>query len=143
MAHYAVSSSEHSRRPRSQFSSLETETAIHSDSDFATVAFLRIRRVSLDPKAEQSPDVAIPALLDHPYRRVEEDLQARLTEDDHSLGRVQTINHPDWVLGTVPTSKCMGNWIAIGSIHRETRGTSDMSLDDEIRECFNILQSKD
>ena len=120
---------------------------IHSDSDFATVAFLRIRRVSLDPKTEQSPNIAVPALLDHPYRRVEEDIQARMSNDDDSPGRAQTPNYPDWVLGTqllsVPTSRRMENWFAIGNVHRESRGTSDMPLEDEIRECFHVLQSKD
>jgi diphthine-ammonia ligase len=140
-----VSSSEDILSTASPLSRLETETAIHSDSDFATVAFLRIRRVSLDPKTEQSPDIAIPALLDYPYRHVEEDLQARMTDDSHSLGRAQTLRYPDWALGTqlpVPTSRCMGNWIAIGNVHREGRDSSDMPLDDEIRECFHVLQSK-
>lgn len=68
-----------------------------------------------------------------------------MTDDSHSLGRAQTLNYPDWVLGTqlsVPTSRCMGNWIAIGNIHRESRDVSDMSLDEEIRECFHVLQRR-
>ncbi|KAH9179854.1 hypothetical protein EDB89DRAFT_1923539 [Lactarius sanguifluus] len=125
---------------------LETETVIHSDSDFATVAFLRIRRVSLDPKTEQSPDVAVPALLDHPYRRVEKDIQARMsTDDDDGLGQAQTPNYPDWALGTllpVPTARRMENWIAIGNVHRVSLDTSDMPLEDEIRECFHLLQKR-
>lgn len=124
---------------------LETETVIHSDSDFATVAFLRIRRVSLDLKAEQSPDIAVPALLDDPYRHVERDIQARMSNDDDSLGRIQTPNYPDWALGTrlpVPTSRYMGNWIAIGNVHRESRDTSYMPLEDEVRECFHVLQKR-
>lgn len=145
-AHHIVSSSEHIHRSLSPFYRLETETAIHSDNGFATVAFLCIRRVSLDLKTEQSPEIAIPALLDRPYRHVEKDLRARITDADDSLGRAQRLNYPDWALGTqlpVPTSRCMGNWIAIGNVHRESRDTSDMSLDDEIRECFHVLQSRD
>ncbi|KAI9466868.1 hypothetical protein BJY52DRAFT_1110889 [Lactarius psammicola] len=125
---------------------LETETVIHSDSDFATVAFLRIRRVSLDPKTEQSPEIAVPALLDYPYRRVEEDVHVRMSDDnDNRPGRTQTPSYPDWALGTqqLPaTSRRMENWIAIGNVHRESRDTSDMPLEDEIRECFHVLQKR-
>jgi diphthine-ammonia ligase len=141
-----VSSPEPSLRPRSPFSRLETETVIHSDSDFATVAFLRFRRVSLDLKAEQFPDAAVPALLDYSYRHVEKDIQARMVDDNDSLGRAQTPNYPDWASGTqlqAPTSRYMENWIAIGNVHREFRDASDIPLEDEIRECFHILQSKD
>src|ERR1700685_746259 len=43
----------------------EVETVIHADNDFATVAFLRIKNASLDPKDEQSlEDVQVPSLLD-------------------------------------------------------------------------------
>ncbi|KAF8272577.1 hypothetical protein EI94DRAFT_1769823 [Lactarius quietus] len=104
---------------------LETETAIHSDNNF--------------------PDIAVPALLDQPYCDVEKDIQARIAEGDGNLGRAQRLNHPDWALGSqlpVPTSRCMGNWIAIGNIHRESRDISDVPLDDEIRECFHILQKR-
>lgn len=144
-AHHTVGSLEPSHRPRSPFSRLETETVIHSDSDFATVAFLRIRRVFLDLKTDQSPDVAVPALLDYPYRHVERDIQIQIADDDDSLGRAQTPNYPDWALGThlpVPSFRYVDNWIAIGNVHWECRDTSDIPLEDEIRECFHILQSK-
>ncbi|KAH9077328.1 hypothetical protein EDB83DRAFT_2645725 [Lactarius deliciosus] len=111
---------------------LETETVIHSDSDFATVAFLRIRRVSLDPKTEQSPDVAVPALLDHPYRHVEKDIQARMsTDDDDSLGKAQTPNYPDWALGAllpVPTARRMENWIRDRQRPQERLSEHSLSL---------------
>jgi len=140
-----VNYSDHTCRLRSPFSRLETETVIHSDSDFATVAFLRIRRVSFDPKTEQSPDIAVPALLDYPYRRVMEDIQARFADDDDRVERVQTPSYPDWALGTqlpVPMLRRMENWIAISNVHRDSRDTSDMLLEDEIRACFQVLQSK-
>ncbi|KAH9062846.1 hypothetical protein EDB87DRAFT_1710829, partial [Lactarius vividus] len=122
---------------------LETETVIHSDSDFATVAFLRIRRVSLDPKTKRPPDVAVPALLDLPYRHVEKDIQSRVSTDDDSLGQAQMPNYPGWALGTllpVPTARRVENWIAIGNVHRVNLDTSDMPLEDEIRECFRLLR---
>ncbi len=104
--------SDHTCRLRSPLSRLETETAIHSDSDFATVTFLRIQRPSFDRKTEQSPDLAVPALLDYPYHRVMEGIQARIPDDDNDhLERAQTPIYPD---------------LALGTIHRDSCDTSDM-----------------
>jgi diphthine-ammonia ligase len=41
-----------------------------------------------------------------------------------------------------PTSRHLGKWISVGNIHRELRDVSDMPLEDEVRECFHILQSR-
>ncbi|KAI0251255.1 hypothetical protein BJV78DRAFT_1275365 [Lactifluus subvellereus] len=126
---------------------LETETVIHSDNDFATVAFLRIRRASLDTKPEQSLDVAVPTLLDQPYRHIAEDLQARILNNSQSPGRIEpqgfhSSNKALETRLTTPTSIHFGNWVSIGNIHRGTRDTSDMPLEDEVRECFRILQQR-
>jgi diphthine-ammonia ligase len=41
-----------------------------------------------------------------------------------------------------PTSRHLDNWISIGNIHRDLRDASDMPLENEVRECFHILQSR-
>lgn len=41
-----------------------------------------------------------------------------------------------------PTSRHVGNWISIGNIHRDLCDASDMPLEDEVRECFHVLQSR-
>jgi diphthine-ammonia ligase len=40
------------------------------------------------------------------------------------------------------TSRYLGNWISVGNIHRDLRDVSDIPLEDEVRECFHILQSR-
>lgn len=128
------------------FPRLETETVIHSDNDFATVAFLRIRRASLEAKREQEADIAVPALLDLPYLQVAEYIQAELTNDGQSPGRTQPQIYPnralDIKLMAPSISKYLGNWISIGNIHRDFRDVSDMPLEDEVRQCFHVLQSR-
>ncbi|KAI0307305.1 hypothetical protein B0F90DRAFT_1814078 [Multifurca ochricompacta] len=124
---------------------LETEVVIHSDNDFATVAFLRIKHASLDPKPKQSSssDIVAPALFDPPYRRVSELLQARIPNSDSTLRRVQPQNYSSRTLGTqlaAPAYRYFENWIAIGNVHRDAGGAFDMPLEDEVRECFHILQ---
>lgn len=123
---------------------LETETVIHSDKDFATVAFLRIRRASLEAKREQETDITVPALLDLPYLRVAEYIQAELRNDGQSPGRTQPQIYSnralDIELMAPNISRYLDNWISVGNIHRDLRDVSDMSLENEVRECFHILQ---
>ena len=40
-------------------------------------------------------------------------------------------------------SRYLDNWISVGNIHRDLRDGSDMPLEDEVRECFHILQRRD
>ena len=128
-------------------SRLETETVIDSDNDFATVAFLRIRGASLEAKREQEANIAVPALLDFPYLQVAEHIQAELANDGQSPGQTQSQIYSnralDIELVAPSTSKYLDNWISVGNIHRDLRGVSDMPLEDEVRECFHILQSRD
>lgn len=120
---------------------------IHSDNDFATVAFLRIRRASLEAKREQEIDIAVPALLDPPYFQVAEYIQAELTNDGQSPGRAQPQIYSnralDIELMAPSISRYLDNWISVGNIHRDLSDVSDMPLEDEVRECFYILQSRD
>jgi len=123
---------------------LETETVIHSDNDFATVAFLRIQRASLEAKREQEADIAVPAPLDLPYLQVAEYIQAELTNDGQSPGRTQPQIYSnrtlDIELMAPGISRYLDNWISVGNIHRDLRDISDMPLEDEVRECFHMLQ---
>lgn len=130
--------------PRRPFPRIETETVIHSDSDFATVAFLRIRRASLEPKQEQAADPAVPAPLDPPYLQVAEYIQAGLKNNGQAAGRIQPqicTKRASGIPSAAPTLRCLDNWISVGSIHRDLRDASDMPLEAEVRECFHILQS--
>ncbi|KAI0303257.1 hypothetical protein BC826DRAFT_903387 [Russula brevipes] len=122
---------------------LETETVVHSDSGFATVAFLRIRRASLDPKSQQAPDIAVPALLDVPYHQIEEYIHARSPKNAESPRQIHLQNYSNKALGVefvVPTFRFLGNWVSVGNIHRDPHDGSDMPLEEEVRECFHILQ---
>ena len=40
-------------------------------------------------------------------------------------------------------SRHLDNWTSVGNIHRDLRDVSDIPLEDEVRECFHILQSMD
>jgi diphthine-ammonia ligase len=124
------------------FARHDTETVIHSDSDFATVAFLRIRHASLDSKPEHVVELAVPALLDLPYRQAAEYLQAKLSNNEQTTERTSCSSRALSLQLVGPTSRSFGSWISVGNVHRDLHGASDVSLEDEVRECFHILQSK-
>ncbi|KAH9966095.1 hypothetical protein BC827DRAFT_1369118 [Russula dissimulans] len=124
---------------------LETETVIHSDNDFATVAFLRIRRASLDLKPDQDCSVAVPALLDPTYLQIALFIEAGLSNNAQSPGPIQPQSYSNKSLDNPPgasTSTFLGNWVSVGNVHRDVRDASDVSLEDEVRECFHVLQRR-
>ena len=86
--------------------------------------------------------MAVPPLLDLPYRQVVEYLQASLPNNDEFTERISCSNRASGIQLVGPTSRSLGSWISVGNVHRDPHGASDVSLEDEVRECFHILQSK-
>ncbi|KAI0269129.1 hypothetical protein BC834DRAFT_922815 [Gloeopeniophorella convolvens] len=123
---------------------LETETVVHSDSGFATVAFLRIRSAELSAKPEHPIEVTVPALLDDPYNDVAEQVRNAIAEDEHSETSNQARHIPSHSPVNYHTTrhraKRVGNWVAIGNIHRDIDNAPAVSLEAEVRECFDTLQ---
>ncbi len=75
-------------------------------------------------------------------------IQVELTNDGQSPGRAQrqpeiySNKSLDIELTSPSTSRYLDNWISVGNIHRDLRDVSDIPLEDEVRECFYILQSR-
>jgi len=89
----------------------------------------------------------VPALLDPPHLQVAEYIQAGLTNDGHCPGgrtqpQIYSNRALDIELMAPSTSRYLSNWISVGNIHRDLRDVSDIPLEDEVRECFHILQSR-
>ncbi|KAL1755302.1 hypothetical protein FB107DRAFT_275021 [Schizophyllum commune] len=119
------------------------ETVIHSDNDFATVAYLRIKSATLETKPESSAhfEVAIPPLLDEDVTDVRE-----AVEKSHSVdvprpdGDFLSLESP----GTLPKDISVReaeNWVAIGNI-QHTSPDADLSLEDEMTACFELLKEQ-
>ncbi|KDQ64620.1 hypothetical protein JAAARDRAFT_118085 [Jaapia argillacea MUCL 33604] len=119
----------------------ETETVIHSDNDFATVAFLRIKDAVLEPKSPAEFTVEPPPLLEDEFTEIRD----TMTESE----RVNSFEVPppadsskldtfDWSTKSQQT----GPWVTIANVHRTVPGpTDEISPEDEVRECFQLLQS--
>ena len=120
----------------------EVETVLHADNDFATVAFLRIKKASLDPKDEQRlEDIPAPSLLDDSILCVRD--AVFLSQESISSEAVLADPLPISEYGMSNScSKRLGSWVAVGNLHRElSESMSEISVEEELRECFQKLQS--
>lgn len=117
---------------------IETETVIHSDNGFATVAFLRIKEAILEDKTiNRDFNIAIPSVLQAKPQMVYEKLQEhefRLVNG--TLPSFGNLAQPSQ--GTTTTNE-NGAWISISSVQANESGTS-MTIDEEVQRCFEVLQ---
>ncbi|KDQ29328.1 hypothetical protein PLEOSDRAFT_1112220 [Pleurotus ostreatus PC15] len=123
---------------------IETETVIHSDSDFATVAFLRIKEASLEDKPiNEDFDLAVPSVLQAKPQMIYEKLQ------EHDGGLVNGTPPSFGTLverlvessrGTTTTNE-NGAWISVSSVQANESGGS-ITVEEEVRQCFELLLGK-
>ncbi|KAJ7498784.1 hypothetical protein FB451DRAFT_1014256 [Mycena latifolia] len=120
----------------------EVETVIHSDSAFATVAFLRIKSADLQLKpVAGSPLFHVPDLLDERFAIVRD--QITQFQSEASTMKPEQANQPSSIQRSTHAarSKKLDPWIAISNVCA-VEGKSDGSIEDEVRECFAILQEE-
>ncbi|KAJ7507949.1 hypothetical protein B0H11DRAFT_1849356 [Mycena galericulata] len=121
----------------------EVETVIHSDSGFATVAFLRIKTATLHPKAP-----AVPMLLDVPDVLGEEFafVQQSITQLQSNPSPTRTpISHPapsSRIQSFKPRSRKIDSWIAVSNVCSTNNVKYGQSIEAEVRECFAVLQEE-
>ncbi|GBE79662.1 Diphthine--ammonia ligase [Sparassis crispa] len=122
---------------------LEVETVIHSDSDFATVAYLRVKNAVLESKTEAvTPDPAVPPLLSESYEQIRDMVSAslssqpQLANDDIELS--SKAEHCD----SGVFSKRFGDWVSVTNVTIATPGSpTTLSIEDEVEQCFQKLQA--
>jgi len=121
----------------------DVETVIHSDSDFATVAFLRIKHADLKSKSK-SPvlRVPVPQLLDSDFVKVHD----AVVQSETTLNSVKTQRYADFSDISKPSvAKCLSiqsdSWVVVPNIQRNMHDNIETSVEDEVQECFSILQS--
>ncbi|KAL4242079.1 Diphthine--ammonia ligase [Abortiporus biennis] len=112
----------------------ETETVIHSDNDFATVAYLRITNAHLvDKDLVDSTLPTIPPLLNDAHASVASKIS--LSQSSQNSQKPHQFDHPSEIS---PSSFRKGSWISVTNVQRADDG-KDISLADEVKQCFDIL----
>jgi diphthine-ammonia ligase len=122
--------------------STEVENVIHSDNDFATVAFLRIKSAELVPKAPSKlPDIPVPPLLEENFSGVE----GTIAQFQGSLSAGDAVQQTEVVepIGMDDRTQKIDNWVSVANIERKLGDpVVDISLEDEVTECFTILKGQ-
>lgn len=118
-----------------------TETVIHSDNDFATVAFLRIKEAVLEPKSNISRVAAIPPLLDEHFKNLEKTVLD--SQNDSPSNEVfTTLGLPQLYHPNIPStsSRRKGRWVVVSNVQSENRGLNgDLTIEEEVKQCFHIV----
>ncbi|KAF9008948.1 hypothetical protein BDQ17DRAFT_1398065 [Cyathus striatus] len=119
---------------------IDTETVIHSDNDFATVAFLRLKNAVLEKKADlKDHDIAIPLLLDEQCEQLQESLIANECSKQ-VLPVLADLNKIQYCVEAPVTCRVNGPWICVSNVECDINSFSQgMSIEDEVRECFRIV----
>jgi len=129
----------------SDTNSTEVENVIHSDNDFATVAFLRIKNAELKPKAPSKLlGVPIPPLLEENFLAVRDAIVQ--SQDNTTVGETMKQTEKTSVVEPVDrdvrTLK-VDSWISVANIERKLGNpVVDISIEDEVTECFTILKGQ-
>ena len=119
---------------------------IHSDSDFATVAFLRIKKAELKYKETLSRtlDVPAPPLLEEDFREVHDTIT--LSQKSASVGEALTQVGQTGVvepISSLAQTQKIGSWISVANIERKHRNPMvEISIEAEVTECFLTLKGQ-
>ncbi|KAJ7682662.1 hypothetical protein DFH06DRAFT_1389612 [Mycena polygramma] len=119
----------------------EVETVIHSDSDFATVAYLRIKNATLEPKPVlENPVFHVPELLDKKFAPVRDSIV--LLEHQESPSPILPQSQERRLSDTASTktrSNKINSWIAVSNVHSTESGGS---IEEEVKQCFAVLRAE-
>ncbi|KAI0036809.1 hypothetical protein K488DRAFT_40407 [Vararia minispora EC-137] len=120
---------------------LETERVVLADDKFATVAYLRIKNATLEAKDTPTTfDVPVPPLLSPSYEALVGYVRGACVDASPGAAtQVVPTFSPNPVTG--PTTRRMDKWVAFGNITSPIGPGEKVSLEDEVRSCFEILRS--
>ncbi|KAK0498609.1 hypothetical protein EDD18DRAFT_1158378 [Armillaria luteobubalina] len=125
---------------KSRISLLETEVVIHSDNDFATVAYLRVKNAILLSKDPTTLDVFVPPLLISP---IYDNISNAITSKELSLSSLLSSDNP--VDSKSPcefamSSTSVGPWTTVSNVQSQKQDT--ITIEEEVTECFNLLRDQ-
>jgi diphthine-ammonia ligase len=117
------------------------ETIIHSESGFASVAFLRINKAHLEKKKVKADPfaVAIPPLLRPPFLELQQSVSS-ITVEERPTGILPVeISKVERQI----VDRILGNWLAVTEITAKLPPQSaEICIEDELRLCFTALEGK-
>ncbi len=118
----------------------DAETVIHSDNDFATVAYLRVNNASLQLKTQIGHfTLTTPHLLSEPYASIRDDIADCAITLSTPGQKSPGIPIPEPTLP--PSIRQIGTWVAVANVQGDFATDShNLSIEDEVRQCFETLK---
>lgn len=116
---------------------------IHSDSDFATVAYLRIKDATLQPKSIAEPLVFhVPEVLDEAFAVVRDRVTSIEVQEESPVkyGQSQLIQPSSHAESNDTRSRKLDSWVAVSNVHSAMDGESGKTIEEEVTQCFAVLQ---
>ncbi|KAM6495775.1 hypothetical protein JOM56_008481 [Amanita muscaria] len=111
----------------------EVENVIHSDNDFATVAFLRVRKASLVPKNQMNYTVTVPPLLDDKFKAI----FASFPSYTQTAPKINTMTVD--AASLPPSIMSRGAWVSVANVQRSNQSHL-ISIEEEVADCFTIMK---
>ncbi|PAV20984.1 meiotically up-regulated 71 [Pyrrhoderma noxium] len=119
----------------------EVEAVIHSDSGFATVAYIRVKKASLEPKTfDERTVLPTSPILSEEFQSLESFIHSSIPSIPElgvdSINKTQDNNHFQPSISLCNNKK----WVVISNLCAGT--ISPKSIGDEVICCFKVLQEK-
>ncbi|KAJ7068402.1 hypothetical protein C8F01DRAFT_1118081 [Mycena amicta] len=114
----------------------EVETVIHSDNDFASVAFLRIKNAILqDKEVDSTADCYVPEVLDEDAVAIRDSIDS---SDFRRIVKSSPNNHH--ILESGVRSKEIHGWISVVNVVANL--DEGASIEEEVGRCFSALRDE-
>ncbi|KAH7916170.1 hypothetical protein BJ138DRAFT_1169482 [Hygrophoropsis aurantiaca] len=122
----------------------ETEVVVHSDNEFAPVAFFRMKDVSLERKSDIDPlIVQTPLLLESEATQVYDAISVAQSRTSFEATRFNASDISSTIPHNGMSSKAIGPWIAVANVHRDlSDDIAELTIEEEVRQCFSKLQGR-
>lgn len=114
----------------------EVEVIAHSDSAFGSVAFLSIRKATLESKEPNDHGCAVPPLLGLKATNI----RNAVTEPVGSLKRHSSLALSRSPARTSLRSGNLGQWVSVAGVQCETRIETDVTIEEEVQSCFDMMK---
>lgn len=125
---------------------METEKVIHSDNDFASVAFLRVKSAELVPKPSIPHAVAlVPPILEEEFIGLKSAVLASQNDPSiedlsNMLGGTHIFYHPAVHLAT---TRRRGPWVVVSNVQAAASlNENDITIEEEVSQCFCKLAGR-
>ena len=116
----------------------ETETIIHSDNDFATVAYLRIKSATLQEKDATPAELTIPSQIEERFDELRCDVER--SQQSNQLEDAPAPYEPkDYTLYFPTTSRKFGQWLVVYNVHSLAQNEANVPIEEEVLKCFQNL----